>query len=175
MLSQRRALTLAKSTMNATPNIHNESRAVVSAGTSGRKTSFFTVYVNESVFGLEVKEAQAIFRVGSITPIPLMQKEVAGFINLRGKVVVAVSLRRRLGAPPAEGNGESVAIGLEKGGEPFALLVDRVGDVLTLSETARTEIPPHCDELQSRYTRDLYVLKSGLIPILDVHRLFDFS
>lgn len=161
--------------MNANANIHNESRAVVSAGTSGRKTSFFTVYVNESVFGLEVKEAQAIFRVGSITPIPLMQKEVAGFINLRGKVVVAVSLRRRLGAPPAESNGESVAIGLEKGGEPFALLVDRVGDVLTLSETARTEIPPHCDELQSRYTRDLYVLESGLIPILDVQRLFDFS
>jgi len=156
-------------------NIRNESRTAVFAKASSKKTSFFTVYVNDSVFGLDVNEAQAIFRVGSITPIPLMQMEVAGFINLRGKVVVAVSLRRRLGAPPAEGNGESVAIGLERGGEPFALLVDRVGDVLTLSESARTDIPPHCDELQSRYTRDLYVLDSGLIPILDVQRLFDFN
>ena len=119
-------------TLNA--NIRTASSTAAFSKSSGKKTSFFTVYVNESIFGLDVKEAQAIFRVGSITPIPLMQKEVAGFINLRGKVVVAVSLRRRLGAPPAEGNGESVAIGLEKGGEPFALLVDRVGDVLTLSE-----------------------------------------
>jgi purine-binding chemotaxis protein CheW len=161
--------------MSANPNIRAGGGAAASAIASGRKTSFFTVYVNDSVFGLEVNEAQAIFRVGSITPIPLMQKEVAGFINLRGKVVVAVSLRRRLGAPPAEGSGESVAIGLEKGGEPFALLVDRVGDVLTLSESARTDIPPHCDELQARYTRDLYVLETGLIPILDVQRLFDFN
>ncbi len=166
---------MADPAMNANANVRGESSVAAPAGASGRKTSFFTVYVNDSVFGLEVKEAQAIFRVGSITPIPLMQKEVAGFINLRGKVVVAVSLRRRLGAPQAEGNGESVAIGLEKGGEPFALLVDRVGDVLTLSETARTDIPPHCDELQARYTRDLYVLDSGLIPILDVQRLFDFN
>ena len=152
-----------------------EGSAAAKIKSSGKKTSFFTVYVNDSVFGLEVKEAQAIFRVDSITPIPLMQKEVAGFINLRGKVVVAVSLRRRLGAPPAEGKGEGIAIGLEKGGEPFALLVDRVGDVLTLSERARSDIPPHCDEVQSRYTRDLYVLDSGLIPILDVQRLFDFN
>jgi purine-binding chemotaxis protein CheW len=166
--------------MHANTNIRNDAVAAAAGRTSGakssgKKTSFFTVYVNKSVFGLEVKEAQAIFRVESITPIPLMQKEVAGFINLRGKVVVAVSLRRRLGAPPAEGNGEGIAIGLEKGGEPFALLVDRVGDVLTLSESARSDIPPHCDEIQSRYTRDLYVLDSGLIPILDVQRLFDFN
>ena len=104
-----------------------------------------------------MKEAQAIFRVGSITPI-LMQKEVAGFINLRGKVVVAVGLRQGLRSAAAE-KGTDRTISLEKGGEPFALLVDRVGDVLTLSDTARTEIPPHCDELQARYTRDLYVLK----------------
>ena len=162
--------------MNATAaNIVAGSSAAALAKNSGKKTSFFTVYVNNSVFGLEVKEAQAIFRVGAITPIPLMQKEVAGFINLRGKVVVAVSLRRRLGAPPAGGNGEGVAIGLERDGEPFALLVDRVGDVLTLSDSARSEMPPHCDELQSRYTQDLYVLDSGLIPILDVRSLFDFK
>ncbi len=161
--------------MSAGTNIRTEGGAAASGVASGRRTSFFTVYVNDNVFGLEVNEAQAIFRVGSITPIPLMQKEVAGFINLRGRVVVAVSLRRRLGAPPAESGGENVAIGLERGGEPFALLVDRVGDVLTLSESARTDIPPHCDELQARYTRDLYVLESGLIPILDVQRLFEFN
>ncbi len=148
------------------------------AGAGGhpvRKTSFFTVFVNESVFGLEVKEAQAIFRVGTITPIPLINKEVAGFINLRGKVVVAVSLRRRLGASVAGDFREGIAIGVEKGNEHFALLVDRVGDVLALPDSAKAEFPPHCNSLQSRYTRALYAFESRLFPILDVDRLFDFK
>lgn len=140
-----------------------------------RERSFFTVYVNENVFGLDVREAQAIFRVGAITPIPLMQKEIAGLINLRGKVVVAVSLRQRLGSAIANGNCESIAIGLERGSEHFALLAERVGDVLSLPQSARTALPPHCDALQSRYTRELYVYGSGLIPILDIQRLFDFE
>ncbi len=160
---------------NVSSNIRHESTSLSAREISARKTSFFTVYVNESVFGLDVREAQAIFRVGAITPIPLMKKEIAGFINLRGKVVVAVSLRQRLGAAVAGDNCESIAIGLEKGSELFALLADRVGDVLSLPESARTTIPPHCDALQSRYTRELYVFDSGLIPILDVQRLFDFE
>jgi len=160
---------------NVNSNIRYESTGVSPGPASARKTSFFTVYVNESVFGLDVREAQAIFRVGTITPIPLTKKEIAGFINLRGKVVVAVSLRQRLGAAVGSGICESIAIGLEKGSELFALLVDRVGDVLSLPDSSRTALPPHCDALQSRFTRELYVFDSGLIPILDVQSLFDFS
>ncbi|MGO8953124.1 MAG: chemotaxis protein CheW [Rhodomicrobium sp.] len=140
-----------------------------------KKTSFFIVFVNDNAFGLEVKEAQTIFKAGYITPIPLVREEVAGFINLRGKVVVAVSLRRRLGAPDTGELRESIAIGLEKDNEHFALLVDRVGDVLSIPESARVEIPRHCDPAQCRFTRDLYAFESRLIPILDVARLFDFA
>jgi purine-binding chemotaxis protein CheW len=139
------------------------------------KTNFFTVFVGENVYGLDVKEAQTIFKVGYITPIPLIHREVAGFINLRGKIVVAVSLRRRLGIPESDGICEKFAIGLEAAKEDFALLVDRVGDVLALPESARTEIPPHFTSRQSLFTRDLYLSESKLTPILNVARLFDFS
>jgi purine-binding chemotaxis protein CheW len=159
--------------MNANTEISAQSSGLTPAAI--KKTTFFTVFVNDNVFGLEVKEAQAIFRVGLLTPIPLAQREIAGFINQRGKVVVAVSLRRRIGAREPEGARETIAIGLERGGEHFALLVDRVGDVLSLPDTARTAIPSHCDESQSRFTRELYVHESKLIPILEVQRLFDFA
>jgi purine-binding chemotaxis protein CheW len=139
------------------------------------RTNFFTVFVDKHVYGLDVKEAETIFKVGHITPIPLIHKEVVGFINLRGKIVVAVSLRRRLGIPDTGENCEKFAIGLEAANEHFALLVDRVGDVLALPESARTEIPPHFTSRQSLFTRDLYLYDSKLTPILDITRLFDFS
>ncbi len=140
-----------------------------------RKTNFFTVFVDKHVYGLEVTEAQTIFRVSDITPIPLIHRDVAGFINLRGKIVVAVSLRRRLGIPVEGAHCERFAIGLEAAGENFALLVDRVGDVLALPDMARTEIPPHFTGRQSLFTRALYLFESRLTPILDIKKLFNFS
>ena len=138
------------------------------------KTNFFTVFVDKHVYGLDVKEAQTIFKVGHITPIPLIHREVTGFINLRGKIVVAVSLRRRLGIPENDGICEKFTIGLEAA-KRVALLVDGVGDVLALPKSARTEIPPHFTSKQSLFTRDLYLYNSKLTPILNVARLFDFS
>jgi purine-binding chemotaxis protein CheW len=157
-----------------TPNPGRESAGAVREDHAS-KTNFFTVFVDKHVYGLEVTEAQTIFRVGEITPIPLIHKDVAGFINLRGKIVVAVSLRRRLGIPAAEDRCERFAIGLEAAGESFALLVDRVGDVLALPHSARTDMPPHFTGRQSLFTRALYLFESRLTPILDVKRLFDFS
>lgn len=139
------------------------------------KTNFFTVFVDKHVYGLDVKEAETIFKVSHITPIPLIHREIVGFINLRGKIVVAVSLRRRLGIAETGENCEKFAIGLEAANEHFALLVDRVGDVLALPESARTEIPPHFTSRQSLFTRDLYLYDSKLTPILDITRLFDFT
>jgi purine-binding chemotaxis protein CheW len=142
---------------------------------------FFTIFVDDKAFGLSVNEARIIFRVGDITPIPLTSKEITGLINLRGKVVVAVSLRYRLGdgfvseTQDSTRTKDSFAIGLEKGNEHFALLVDRVGDVLSLPESARLNIPPNFDTTLARFTRALYRVESNLIPILDVESLFNFG
>jgi purine-binding chemotaxis protein CheW len=157
------------------PNSSRDSTIAASEGLASKTSNFFTVFVDKHVYGLDVKEAETIFKVGPITPIPLTHPEVSGFINLRGKIVVAVSLRRRLGIPETDGICEKFAISLEAANEHFALLVDRVGDVLALPASARTEIPPHYTSRQSLFTRDLYLYDSKLTPILDVSRLFDFS
>lgn len=159
--------------MNTAPTA-NLSGATAPDALARKTSSFFTVFVDAHVYGLPVREAETIFKVGAITPIPLAHSDVSGFINLRGKIVVAVSLRCRLGIGRSEGC-ERFAIGLEAGKEHFALLVDRVGDVLALPDSARTAIPPHFTGRQSLFTRDLYLHDSKLTPILDVSRLLDFS
>ena len=140
------------------------------------KTNFFTVFVDKHVYGLDVKEAETIFKVGHITPIPLIHREVVGFINLRGKIVVAVSLRRRLGIPETDEICEKFAIGLEAANEHFALLVDRVGDVSSAARIRANRDPAafHQQAIPV-HARSLPLRIRNSLPSSTSARLFDFS
>src|SRR5688572_5514539 len=96
--------------------------------------SYFTVFVNKEIFGLPVEHTHTIFRITSVTPVPKGSDDIAGLVNLRGKIVTAVSLRRRLRMPSDAQINDALAIGIEHKGENFALIVDEVGDVLSLAK-----------------------------------------
>ena len=135
----------------------------------------FTVIDGTETFGLPVESVQTIFRIEGVTPVPLGPPEVEGLANLRGRIVTAVSLKRRLSkTPPASPRG-ALAIGIEHSGESFALIVDEVGDVITCEETARIGRPPHIEQTRARLTRDYYRLETGILPILDLDAVFDFA
>lgn len=136
--------------------------------------SYFTVFAGGEAFGLSVLHAQTIFRITSVTPVPLGPADIVGLVNLRGKIVTAVSLRRRLGIPVDEVHN-SLAICIEHKGENFALIVDEVGDVLTLDASMKVPIPAHFDPARSRFTAELYKVGNLLIPALKIGALFDFS
>ena len=93
----------------------------------------------------------------------------------RGKIVTAVSLRRRLRMPSDAVINDALAIGIEHKGENFALIVDEVGDVLSLAKTMQIPIPAHFDPDRSRLTRGLYRVGKLLIPVLDIDALFAFQ
>jgi purine-binding chemotaxis protein CheW len=145
----------------------------VDVPTAGEE-SYFTVFAGGDAFGLSVLHAQTIFRITSVTPIPLGPIDIVGLVNLRGKVVTAVSLRRRLGIP-VQDLQNSLAIGVEHKGENFALMVDEVGDVLSLDASMRVQIPPHFDPARSRIMSGLYKVGNLLIPALNIAALFDFA
>jgi purine-binding chemotaxis protein CheW len=136
--------------------------------------SYFTVFAGGDAFGLSVLHAQTIFRITSVTPIPLGPTDIVGLVNLRGKIVTAVSLRRRLGIP-VEDMQNALAIGIEHKGENFALIVDEVGDVLSLDSSMRVQIPPHFDPARSRFMSGLYKVGNLLIPALNIAAIFDFA
>ena len=136
--------------------------------------SYFTVFVGGDIFGLSVQETQTIFRITSVTSIPNGPPDIVGLVNLRGKVVTAVSLRQRLRMPEQEGDDKALAIGIECKGEHFALIVDEVGDVISLADNMLVPVPQHLDANRSRYSSRLYRVGDLLIPVLDTDKLFDF-
>ncbi len=142
---------------------------------SAADTSYFTVFAGEEVFGLPVRKTQTIFRVAALTPIPEGPPDIVGLVNLRGKVVTAVSLRRRLRYSDDATVANALAITIEHKGECFALIADRVGDVLTLSPAMQIPVPPHFDAARRRLTAALYRLDDLLVPVLDIGAVFDFS
>jgi purine-binding chemotaxis protein CheW len=139
------------------------------------EASYFTVFVNKEIFGLPVEHTHTIFRIASVTPVPRGPTDIAGLVNLRGKIVTAVSLRRRLRMPSDAQINDALAIGIEHKGENFALIVDEVGDVLSLAKSMQIPIPAHFDPDRSRLTRGLYRVGKLLIPVLDIDALFAFQ
>ncbi|MEJ2227568.1 MAG: chemotaxis protein CheW [Alphaproteobacteria bacterium] len=139
------------------------------------ESSYFTVFVNNEIFGLPVENTHTIFRVTEVTPVPNGPADIAGLVNLRGKIVTAVSLRRRLNVPGEVDVQNALAIGIEHKGENFALVVDEVGDVLSLANSMQIPIPSHFDPHRSRLTTGLYRVNKLLIPVLDIEALFNFQ
>jgi purine-binding chemotaxis protein CheW len=133
------------------------------------------VFVGGEPFGLPVDCVQTIFQMETVTPAPLGPREIVGLVNLRGKTVTAVSVRRRLHMPDAPEMKSRLAIGMEHRGENFALIVDEVGDVIFLRPETQIALPPHLDEHRAKLTEAVYRLDKGILSMLDVGSVFDFQ
>lgn len=150
-------------------------QAITSHRKAAEDINTLTVVAQGEIFGLPIQLVQTIFRISSLSPVPLGPPDVAGLVNLRGKIVTAVSLRRRLKMDNDAVEPNALAIGIEHKGEYFCLVVDSVGEVMSLDDSKRIPIPPHFDPERLRLTTEFYRAGSVLIPVLDVNALFDFG
>ncbi|MBJ7535901.1 chemotaxis protein CheW [Rhodomicrobium vannielii ATCC 17100] len=148
-------------------------REPFSAASAHIRADFFTVFVADQVYGISVADAPTIFSLGEVTPVPSVRGGFIGLTNLRGRIVVTVNLREWLGLQPKAGRTEKYAIALDVRNECIALLVDKIGDVLTLPEMGRAEVPPHFKSRKIHFAREMYFAEIGLIPILDKTLLFN--
>jgi len=135
----------------------------------------FTLVVGGETFGLPVACVHTIFRATAVTIVPLGPREVVGLVNLRGNIVTAVSLRLRLNLDDAGPHDGALAIGLEHQGETFALFVDEVGDVITVSDAARIVAPPNFAVSRLELTASVYRLESRILPVLDLAAILRFT
>ena len=148
---------------------------------TGPTDDFVTVHVGQTLFGLAIERVHDVFVPSGVTPVPLAPPEIVGLLNLRGRVVTALGLGRRLGLPAAETSGAGakpgagMAIGLEQGGETFALVVDGVGEVLKLGADTREAVPINLDSRWRDLATCVHRLDGRLLVILDVDALLDFS
>jgi purine-binding chemotaxis protein CheW len=142
-------------------------------------SEFVTFTTAGQLFGLPIGRVQDVFKPSQITRVPLAGAEVAGVLNLRGRIVTAIRLGNRLDLESAQ-HGEPtkkppMAIGIECGTESFGLLVDAVGEVLKLPEAELEANPINLDRKLARVSDGVFRLDGQLLVVLDVDRVLDFG
>ncbi len=132
---------------------------------------FVTLHIADQVFGVPVSDIHDVFAPQAITPVPLSQPDIAGVLNLRGRIVTAVDARARLGLPPREDEKTGMAVGIERGGESYGLIIDAVGEVLRLSNADYEANPCNLDPRWEEIARGVYRLEGRLVIELDIERI----
>ena len=143
------------------------------AATDGNE--YVTVMIGSQVFGIPIGLVNEIFKPERLTPVPLSHPDIAGVLNLRGRIVTMIDCRRRLGIPATEFAGEYMAVGVERDGDHYGLLFDGAGEVLRFSPEQIEPPPVNLDPHWKRVSRGVFRMESGLLVLLDVSILLDFG
>lgn len=128
-----------------------------------------SVRVGESLFGVPIRHILEIVGKARPRPVPLAPEYIGGLVHYRGDVLTTVSLRSLLELPPLEGAQDVLVLESETG--CFGLLVDSVGEVLTVSSLDYEPNPSTLDERRRSLLAGAYKLKKSLLVMLDPERL----
>jgi len=138
-------------------------------------TEFVTVVIDGQMLGIPVLIVDDVLGARSITPVPLAPRAVAGVLNLRGRIVTAIDVRRRLGLEPLDDRSKCMSVVVEHNGEPYSLLVDSVGEVLAINSAQCHANPPTLPENWRAVSKGIYQLEDDLLLLLDVEGLLNFT
>jgi purine-binding chemotaxis protein CheW len=137
---------------------------------TAREEQFCTFRLGDYLFGVEVLCVQEVLLKQQMTRLPLVSDVVSGLINLRGQIVTAIDLRKRLHMPELADGREAMNVVVRTGDQAFSLVVDEIGDVLDV-DPELFESPP---ETLTGTARELilgaYKLHGQLLLVLDVEK-----
>jgi purine-binding chemotaxis protein CheW len=142
------------------------------AAGSGDRREFLTFTVDRQLFGLPLASVSDVLDARPLTPVP---PEVAGSLNLRGRIITAIDVRRRLGLPAMTPGAEHMSIVTESDGELFNLIVDAVGEVMGVADDQYEDNPVTLDATWRRFSAGIYRLEDGLMVVLNVEPLLDIG
>jgi purine-binding chemotaxis protein CheW len=124
---------------------------------SGNFIEYVTVMIGGQLFGLPISQVQDVFMPERMARVPLASAEIAGVLNLRGRIVTAIDMHCRLGLGKRQTEKSAMAVGIEFHGESYGLLIDSVGEL----------------EHLARVSSGVHRLEKQLLVVLDVDRIFD--
>ncbi|MEX2008820.1 MAG: chemotaxis protein CheW [Dongiaceae bacterium] len=150
-------------------------RATPAHDAGGDEKDFVSMIIAGQLFGLPVLAVQDVLGPQQITRTPLAPPEVAGSLNLRGRIVTALDVRLRLGLPPRPEAERAMSVVVDHRGELFSLMVDSVGEVLSLGAADFERNPPTLDSRWREFSQGVYRLKDTLLVVLDVAQLLRFN
>jgi len=128
---------------------------------------FATFFLNGMFFGVEVLKVQEVIRYQEMTRVPLAPAMIRGLINLRGQIITAIDLRRRLEMPPRAESQLPMNVVVRTDDGAVSLLVDEIGDVVEIEEDTYERLPETLTGVARELIRGVYKLKERLLLILD--------
>jgi len=136
---------------------------------------FSTFFVADLFFGVDVLNVQEVLRYQQMTPVPQAPEVIEGLINLRGQIVTAIDMRRRLGLPPRAEDKSPMNIVVRTSDGAVSLLVDEIGDVLDMDAAAYERPPENLASAARDLIRGIYKLKGRLLLVLDAERTAELT
>ena len=136
---------------------------------------YVTLTIGGQLFGIPVLRVQDVLGPQRVARIPFANEEIAGSLNLRGRIVTVIDVRKRLGLPALPGDGSGMTIVVEHESEPYSLMIDAVGEVMSLPGNKYETNPATLDPLWREYSNGVFRLEEGLLVVLNVERLLKFE
>lgn len=151
------------------------SAQLAEAETQAVENELISIWLDKQLVGIPVLQVQDILGPQRITAVPRAAGEIAGVLNLRGRIVTAIDLRVRLGMAPRAADAATMSVVVDHKGELYSLLIDQVGEVLDVPldrfEADTTALSPAWREL----SRGVFRLDKQLLVLLDVGRVLQIG
>jgi purine-binding chemotaxis protein CheW len=132
---------------------------------------FVTMRLDGQLFGLPVLSVQDVLREQAIARIPLAPAEVAGAINLRGRIVTVINMRTKLAIDANTSPKHMMQVVVEYQGEPYSLIVDSVGDVLNLPQSDFEPTPANLSQNWGDISSGVFRLNEEIMVVLNIATL----
>lgn len=139
----------------------------------GASQQFCTFFLDGHFFGTPVPKVQEVIQHQQMTRVPLAPDVVSGLINLRGQIVPAIDLRRRLGLPARPAGQLPMNVVVRTNDGAVSLLVDEIGDVIDVEEETLESPPETLQGFAREVVRGVYKLRERLLLVLDTERVVD--
>jgi purine-binding chemotaxis protein CheW len=144
---------------------------IVSMGASGEERQLVVFQLGAELYGVEIARVHEIIRLQTVTRVPRAPSFVEGVINLRGKVIPVVDLRRRFGLPTSEHTRATRIVVVEIGDQVIGTVVDSVSEVLRVNTSTVEQPSPVVAGIDSEYLLGIAKLPDRLVILLDLDRV----
>lgn len=152
----------------ATNSVNAEGRT----GRTGDQLQLVSFVLAGEEFAVDILAVQEINRMMDLTRVPQSPPEVEGVINLRGKIIPVVDLRKRFGLPAADRTEQSRIVVVEINKRVLGFLVDRVNEVLRIDRGIVEPAPRMVCSIESEFIAGVGKLEDRLLILLDLEKLF---
>jgi len=128
--------------------------------------------LNDEKYGIDIMDIEEILRMLEITKVPKAPSFVEGIINIRGKVIPIVDLRKKLNIPANEYTNSTRIVVVNLSGKKIGFIVDHVEEVLSVDGSLVDKAPSASTSVDNSYIKGVARLQTGMVIILDVHQVF---